>query len=89
MLATQTRKNRTTFLDVPLLPETEMPISGDLRPGDSLFCTTPLIVTHPPPHNKSTHPPNYDVGIYEVLREVHTIKILFHHCNDEVIFVSD
>ena len=68
--------------DVPLLSETKMPTSGDKKPGDSLFCTTALIVTHPPtplPH-KFTHPPNYDMGIYEVLHEVHTTKILFHHC---------
>ena len=85
----QTRKNRTTFQDVPLLPETEMPTTGDLKPGDSLFCTTPPIVTDPPSPDKSTHTPNYDIGIYEVLHEVRTIKILFHDCNDERIFVSD
>ena len=69
-----------------------MPTSGDKKPGDSLFCTTPLIVTDPPPPpppRKSTHPPNYDMGIYEVLHELHTTKILFHHCNDKRIFVSD
>ena len=31
----------------------------------------------------------YDLGHYEVLHEVDTIKIRFHHCNDEIIFVSD
>ena len=25
--------------------------------------------------------------LYEVLHEVHTIKIRFHHCNDKIIFV--
>ena len=25
--------------------------------------------------------------LYEVLHEVHALKIRFHHCNDEVIFV--
>ena len=27
--------------------------------------------------------------LYEVLPEVHTIKIRIHHCNDEIVFVSD
>ena len=87
----QTRKNRTTFQDVPLLSDTEMPTTGDLKPGDSLFGTTPPIVTDPlpSPPDELTNPPNYDIGIYEVLREVHAIKILFHHCNNEITFVRD
>jgi len=61
----QTRKNRTTFQDAPLLSDTEMPTTGNLKPGDSLFCTTPPIVTDPlpSPPDKSTNPPNYDIGI--------------------------
>ena len=26
--------------------------------------------------------------LYEILHEVHTIKIRFHHCNDKIIFAS-
>ena len=55
----------------------------------SLLYNPPIVTDSPPPPHKSTHPPNYDIGIYEVLHEVHTIKILFHHCNDKRIFVSD
>ena len=56
-----------------------MPTSGDLKSGDSLFAfppPPPTIVTEPsPPNQPST------IGMYEVLREVQTIKICFHHSN--------
>ena len=51
-----------------------MPTPGDLKSGDSLFYT-------PPPPDKLTQPPmgmTQDI-IYEVLHEVHTIKIRNHH----------
>ena len=54
-----------------------MPTSGDLKSGDSLFAfPPPPIVTEP-------HPPNQPstIEMYEVLREVQTIKICFHHSN--------
>ena len=31
----------------------------------------------------------YDKRMYDILNEVHTIKIRFNHCNVEIIFVSD
>ena len=30
-----------------------------------------------------------DIRMYDILHEVHTIKIRFYHCNDEIIFVSE
>ena len=55
-----------------------MPTSGDLKSGDSLFAFPP-----PPPIVTEPHPPNQPstIGMYEVLREVQTIKICFHHSN--------
>ena len=68
---------------------TYLPTSGDLKSGNSLFCTTP-----PPPtpecqqHQHPTHPPfpmptNCLRTLYDILHEVHGIKMRFHHCNDE------
>ena len=55
-----------------------MPTSGDLKSGDSLFAFPP-----PPPIVTEPHPPNQPstIGMYEVLREVQTIEICFHHSN--------
>ena len=63
-----------------------MPTSGNLKSGDSLFCTTPL-----PPNVQRipAHKLTYGLGHYEVLHEVDTIKIYLHHCNDKIVFVSD
>ena len=69
-----------------------LPTSGDLKSGDSLFCTTP-----PPPNvnttNTSTPPPpaptNCLRALYDVLHDAHGIKMRFHHCNDELIFFID
>ena len=65
----------------------EMPTSGYLKSGDSLFCTTAPI---PPPPQMSTalqNPPAHKLTqlpwlrtLYEVLHEVQAIKICFHLC---------
>ena len=63
-----------------------MPTPGNLKSGDSLFCTPP-----PPPKCQRipAHKLTYGLGHYEVLHEVDTIKIYLHHCNDKIVFVSD
>ena len=50
-----------------------MPTSGDLK------STPPM----------SMHPNLWRTTLYAVLNEVHTIKIRFYYCNDEIIIVSD
>ena len=66
-----------------ILPE--MPTSGDLKSGDSILHQAPL--------NVNAHPcPQIGLWLrtlYEVLHEEHTIKIHFHHRNDEINFVTD
>ena len=61
--------------------------SGDLKSEDSISCTT----TPPPNVNKRLTPPPPELlrTLCEVLHELHTIKIRIHHCNDEIVFVSD
>ena len=60
--------------------------SGDLKSGDSISWTT----TPPPNVNERlTPPPELLRTLCEVLHELHTIKIRIHHCNDEIVFVSD
>ena len=52
---------------------------------------------HPPPPNvnrintPTPHPTptNCLRTLYDVLHDVHGIKMRFHHCNDELIFVID
>ena len=77
-------------------PLTYLPTSGDLKSGDSLFCITPP----PPPtpecqphqHPHRSPPPaptNCLRTLYDVLHEVHGIKMRFHHCNDKLIFVIE
>ena len=66
-----------------------MQTSGDLKTGDSLFRSGSLWheftqLTKLWHGNGLGHYKNY-----EVLREVHTIKIRFHHFNDEIVFVSE
>ena len=68
------------------------PPQGDQKSGHSLFCTNPpqlspnpLPTPLPHTHTYRPSPPNYDKGMYEILHEVHNSKILFHHCNDELI----
>ena len=61
--------------------------SGDLKSEASIACTTT-----PPPApecQQTTHPPELLRTLCEVLHELHTIKIRIHHCNDEIVFVSD
>ena len=71
-----------------------MPTSGDLKSGDSLFCTTtpPPKCQQPhcplPPAHKLTQPP-WLRTLCEVLHEVHAIKICLHHYNDEIIFAGE
>ena len=75
----------------------EMPTSRDLKSGYSLFCTTPpLYVNSPPPqpHHHHHRQTSHQIitwawlrALFEVLHELHTIKIRFYHCNDEKIFV--
>ena len=73
----------------------EIPTSGDLKSGDSISCTNPLPKcpqNPPPPHPTPPHKLTQLSGkwfrtLYELLHEVHTIKICIHHCNDEIAFV--
>ena len=58
-----------------------------------IFTTPPSNVSSPKtPH---TSPPNkltqllWLRTLFEILHEVHAIKICFHYCNDKIIFVSD
>ena len=66
-------------------PNTEMPTPGDLKSGDCLFFTTPpppgIILTEPPPPPKNWPSPQLEWlrTLYDVLRDVHTIKIQNHH----------
>ena len=55
-----------------------MATSGDLEIWRLSLCISP-----PPPIVTEPHPPNQPstIGMYEVLREVQTIKICFHHSN--------
>ena len=56
----------------------EMPTSGDLKSGDSLFITpSPRISMDPPSTNWSSPKWEWLTTLYELLHEVHTIKI--HH----------
>ena len=68
----------------------EIPTSGDLKSGDSVSCTNPLPKypqTPPPPHKLTQLSGKWFRTLYELLHEVHTIKICIHHCNDEIAFV--
>ena len=63
---------------------TKMPTSGDLKSGDFLFFTTPhpRMSTHPPsPFPNQLPQPDWEWlrTLYEVLHELHTIKI-HNHC---------
>ena len=69
-----------------------MPTTGDLQSRDSISCTTPQPLPQmskalPPPLPHPQNDPSHHN--YEVLHEVHAIKICFRHCNDEIIYVSD
>ena len=72
-----------------------LPTSGDLKSGDSPFCTTPpnprmsTAPTPPLPPPPPPAPKNCLRTLYDVLHDVHGIKMHFHHCNDELIFVID
>ena len=75
---------------------TYLPTSEDLKSGDSLFCTThytppptPECQQHQHPHSPPPVPTNCLRTLYDVLHDVHGIKMRFHHCNDELIFVID
>ena len=71
----------------------EMPTSGDLKPGDSLFFTIPIprVSTEPPLPGESCPSPQWKWlrTLYEVLHEVHTIKIRAHCVDADRIFVND
>ena len=49
--------------------------------------TAPQTPNSPPPAHMLTQPP-WIRPLCEVVHEVHAIKIHFHHCNDEIIFVG-
>ena len=72
-----------------------LPTSGDLKSGDSLFCTTPPppptpeCQQHQHPHSPTPAPTNCLRTFCDILHDVHGIKMRFHHCNDELIFVID
>ena len=74
---------------------TEMPTSGDLKSGDYLFFTTPPPRFQrrppPPPYKDKLTQPQWEwlKTLYEVLHEVHTIKLCDHRFDAEVIIVSD
>ena len=59
----------------------EMPTSGDLKSGDCLFFTTPPpgISTTGPPKNWPSPQWEWLRTLYDVLHDVHTIKIRNHH----------
>ena len=59
---------------------TEIPTSRDLKIWS-------LFLHYWPSHQIMTW--KWLRTLHEVLHDVHTIKIRFHHCNDEIIFVSD
>ena len=73
--------------------ESEMPTSGDLKSGDSLFFTTPRKFNEPhlPPAPQPLKMWEWLRRLYEVLHELHTTKIRDHRFNlmPEIIFVSD
>ena len=96
MMGTDHHCTLQKVLIVNTLPE--IPTSGDLKFGDSISCTNPLpkcqqTPPHPtPPHPTPPHESTQLSGkcfrtLYEVLHEVHTIKICINHCNDEIVFV--
>ena len=67
----------------------EMPTSGDLKSGDSLFFTIPIprVSTEPPLPRENCPSPQWDwLRTYEVLHEVHTIKIHAHCVDADRIF---
>ena len=60
----------------------------------SLFCPNPPGMSTAPPTlpPASTHKLTQPLRVrtlYQVLHELHAIKIPFHHCNDERIFAND
>ena len=69
-----------------------LPTSGDLKSGLSILHYIPQ-----PPNVNSTNTPtppspppkNCLRTLHDVLHDVHGIKMHFHHCNDELIFVID
>ena len=77
---------KSYFLSVISGYNAYLPTSGDLKSGDSLFCTTPPTPT--PECQQHRHPPTPRLPVptnclrtlYEVLHEVYGIKMGFHHC---------
>ena len=65
----------------------EMPTSGDLKSGDCLFFTSPSEFQGPPSPPKNWPSPQWEWlrTLYDVLHDVHTIKIRML----EIIFVND
>ena len=68
-----------------------LPTSGDLKTGDSLFCTTPpnprMSTAHSPPRR-----PREQIALGHYMTsyiKYMESKMRFHHCNDELIFVID
>ena len=57
------------------LPKSEMPTSGDLKSGDCLFFTT---LPPTPPKKKLNPAGKWLRTLYDVLHDVHTIKIQNH-----------
>ena len=69
-----------------------MQTSGHLKSGDSFLALAPLpppLISRNPNPNSPPPPQEWLRTLYEVLHEIHTIKICIHHCNEEIVFVSD
>ena len=70
----------------------EMPTSGDLKSGDSLFFTIPIlrVSTESPLPGENCPNPQWEwLGtLYGALHELHTIKIHGHCVDADRIFVS-
>ena len=68
----------------------EMLTSGNLKSGDPLFFTIPTrqISTTPPAANWPSPQWEWLRTLYEVLHDVHTIKIHDHCFNAEIIYTS-
>ena len=69
----------------------EMPTSGDVKSGDYLFFTTPPPGFQWRPLKDKLTQPQWEwlKTLYEVLHEIHTIKLRDHRFDAKIIIVSD
>ena len=58
------------------------------QPPEILNLETLYFALHPPP-SPTFAPTNCLRTLYDVLHELHGIKMSFRHCNEELIFVID